>query len=206
LWGTYNTAAWINFDNTAPETNFFNNFLVKSAITDVQPLAVDFTQLPNGDPIFASGPLKEDAFQAWGFHIAPGPGADPNCKDATVLVNVQDSGNQLVTGKTGQPNQCTNLPIIFSLDQPVGGVVVQITASAPASYSLDIFDENNNKLKTVTVQATSAKQQLTLRAPDSGTGLSNVRKAILSGASNASAAVQSVTFSLPNGPLPTPHP
>ncbi len=204
LWGIYNTAAWVNFDNSVPETNFFNNFLVKSTETDaVKPLDVNFTRLPNGNPILDPFVLKGDEFSAWGFHIAPGPGADPNCKDAAVLLTVQDNGNELITGKNGQPNQCTNLPIIFTLDQPVGSAVVQFVANIPATYTLDIFDENNNKLKSVTAQATSPKQQLTIRAPENGNGLSNVRKAILSGTGNASAAVQSVIFTPLNQPLPS---
>jgi hypothetical protein len=198
LWGTYITTAWINFDGAVTETNPFNNLLVQAATTDVSPFDVDFTHFPNGDPILDPKPLKGDEFNAWGFHIAPDPKADPNCQDAMVLLNVEPNGNALVTGKTGQPNQCTNLPIVFTLDQPIGSAAVEFTASAPGAYTLDLFDENNNKLKSTTAQATAAKQQLTIRAPENGNGLSNARKAILSGPGNASAAVQTVTFTLPN--------
>src|SRR5258708_6832009 len=49
MWGTYITTAFVNFDNQVPETNFFNNFLQRPAITANDPLVVDFTRFPNGD-------------------------------------------------------------------------------------------------------------------------------------------------------------
>ncbi len=67
MWGTYITTAFVNFDNQVPETNFFNNFLQRPAITANDPLVVDFTRLPNGDAILDPIPVKGDEFSAWGL-------------------------------------------------------------------------------------------------------------------------------------------
>ena len=197
----YQTMAWVDFDNGVPDTNPLNNIKQLAVITTTDPLTVDFTQSANGVPIF-SGPIKGDDFRAWDFTISPGPGSDPNCVNANLIVrNATDASgnsvNELVTGKDDQVNTCSNLPIIFTLDQPIGSATVQFVASTLGQYSLELQDSGGNKLTSNSVSATGANQILTLKVPATST-VSNGGKVIFSGPANGSAAIRDVSFGLPS--------
>jgi hypothetical protein len=104
----------------------------------------------------------------------------------------------LVTARDGHTDQCTNLPIIFSLDQEVGSASVQFTASTPGIYTLELFDGLDNKLQANSLDVAAGKQTLTIRTPKGDTALANVRKAVFSGPPTSSVAIESVTFTLPS--------
>jgi hypothetical protein len=181
LWGTYNTTAYVNDDNRVRETNLLNNLLPRDVITATDPLVVDFTRLPNGDVILNSMPLKGDEFSAWGFHIATDPGTDASCKTATVFLDVGDNLNRLVTRVPGQTGVCTNLPIIFTVDQPIGGAAVKFQAKDAGKYSLELRDSSDKKVGGGTVESNGEQETLAIRVPTTSAGLPNAEKIIFSG-------------------------
>ncbi len=194
----YKTLAVVNFDHSAPDNNFFDGkFVPLDVTTSDKPLMVDFSQSANGTPILSDQPIKSNDFSAWDFQVSPGPASDPNCKDASVIVKANPNFNELVTGKDSQSNTCSNLPIIFTFDQPIGSATVTFSASTPGDYTLELQDDAGNKIQATTIAATNANQSLTARVPTTSTA-SNGRKVIFSGPPNGSAAILSVSFGLPS--------
>jgi hypothetical protein len=205
LWGTYITTAWVNFDGAVPETNFINNLKVRPAITSDAPMVVDFTVLPSGEPLVQQTALKGDEFVAWGLQLAPGPG-DPGCADAKLQLFVNDNINRIRPGRDGSSTDCSNLPIVFNIDQPIGSASVQFFAPITGAYKLELVDAAGTVVDSATIQATGNAQVLTVRAPASAPTNSEVQKVVFSGPPNAAVQVQAVTFTLPDQLVPTSTP
>ncbi len=203
--GTYQTIGWVNFDGKVPETNLIDNlFRQRIDIQGSDPLVVDFTQFPNPDVPPNANPLTGNEFSDWGFHIAPDVGTDPNCKDATLQIDLGKRDNQgvnrLITGLQGQAGACTNLPVIFTIDKPIGGVAVKFQAKDAGKYSLELRDASDKKVGSASVDSSSGQDTVTIRAPATGPGLQNVQKIIFSGP--GAAGIVGVAFSVPGQLVP----
>ncbi len=195
-WGTYTTSAWVNWDHAVPETNPFNNLLSFSLTTSNEPSAIDFSLLPNGIALTEPIALKGDEFTPWNLRVAPNPGSNTDCAKAVPRVNVIENTNRLSSGLPDKPDVCANLPLVFTLAQPVGGASIQFVATAAGRYTLDLLDGNDKKLQSATIDATPG-QVAQLRVPQNGNGLNSVRKAVFSGPPNGAVSVEGVSFSQP---------
>ncbi|MEP7285581.1 MAG: CHAT domain-containing protein [Chloroflexota bacterium] len=198
LWHTYSTTAWVNFDSQVPESSFFNNLRPKDVSPSLVPMQIDFTQLPNSDLLLVPIPFKGNEFDAWGLKIAPEKGTDATCTDSIIQLDIENNINRVRPSLKTDATKCTNLPIGFSVDQPVGGAEVQFLVGVPGTYTLDLFDASGNKILSGTTNAPSANQLTTLRVPpNSAAALENVRKIVFSGPASAAVEIQTITFLLP---------
>lgn len=172
-WGSYVTTLYVNFDtseNRVPESNIFNNLLVRSYTTTDDPFEVDFTALPNGRPLDI-GPLQGDEYAAWGFRIRPqiGPAAESGeCAGAVVKVGLVENFNQITTGLPDS-EACADLPVVFTIEPPNGGapigsMSVEFIPSVAGAYVLDLLTTEGRALQTerLTVDADGIGQQTAL--------------------------------------------
>jgi hypothetical protein len=196
-WGTYVTTAWVNYDSSIPEKSFFNNLRVSPPVNVTAPLSVDFSRLPDGTPLLESRDLKGDEFGAWGFRLGANSGS--GCDGAIVRVSAEGEANRLTTGLPGSTDQCTDLPINFDFDNPVGGAEIEFFATTAGTYTVDLIDGNGKLIDASTVTA-DASSTSTISAPASGEALATVRKVVFSGPGKAQVAIQRATFSLPASP------
>lgn len=196
-WGTYVTTAWVNYDSSAPETSFFNNLRVSPPVNVTAPLSVDFSRLPDGTPLLESRDLKGDEFSAWGFRVGANPGS--GCDGAIVRISTEGEANRLTTGLPGSADQCTDLPISFDFNNPIGGAEIEFFAATTGTYTLDLIDGNGKRIDSNTVNA-EASNTSSVSAPASGSALATVRRVVFSGPAKAQIAIQRATFSLPATP------
>jgi hypothetical protein len=206
-WGTYTTTAWVNFaDPRAAETNPLDNLKQSPPVQVSGPLVVDFTRLPDGSPLFQSTLLKGDEFNPWGVTMAPDP-AGTSCSGTLLRLNAEETVNRLVIGQD-DANQCTDLPIVFTLAEPVGSATVEFFPRAAGTYTLELFDANGRRLQSNPIEVTPAQVEtpMTVPVPASSAVLNNVRKARFVGPDQARIAIQRITFSLPTSALPTATP
>ncbi len=180
--------------------------IIRPATTSNAPMVVDFTRLPSGETLFQKTDLKGDEFNAWGFQIAPDPSLNATCTDAKLQLLPSDNVNRLRPGLPSAQDTCTNLPIIFTVDQPIGSAAIQFFAPVIGTYKLEMFDSTGTKVDTTTIQATANAQVLIVRAPANAPAQSDVRKIIFSRPPTASVQVQTVIFALPNQLAPTVAP
>src|SRR6185436_5766739 len=94
-WGTYDTTAWVNWDRRIVETNPFDDFARPVRVDVTGPLVVDFSRLPNGDPLFETVNLKGDEFRPWGVTMTPDT-TNGECTSATLLLNADEVVNRLM--------------------------------------------------------------------------------------------------------------
>lgn len=141
-WGKFNTAAWVNFRNTVPETNIFNNFQQRLAELEELPFEINFANLPDGE-LLESAPLSEDAFEVWGIGIKAQGGAD--CADAVVRSALSlDGVPELVTGRPDGAPGCESTPVEFLLnavedDPQVVSVSLGYIPSVVGTYTLEML-------------------------------------------------------------------
>jgi hypothetical protein len=192
------TTAWINFDGTVPERTLVNNFKISSRFNVAAPLEVDFSFLPNLQPILQARDLAGNEFESWGFQVAPVPrSGNAECARPVVRVSVEGNVNQLGTRLPNDcSGKCNDVPVSFTFDGFIGGAAVVFIAPAAGRYTLDLLDENNNKIQGSTLEA-AGPQTLTIKAPSSGSPLFNVRKVVFSGPEGAKVVISGVAFSQP---------
>lgn len=165
-WGTFLTTAFVNFDNDPRETSQFNNRREKSVTVSDDPMVIDFTLRPTGDPIVETVSLKDilaGNFRWWGLEINADTSIDPACSTAVAQITVIDDLNRLSTGKEDDPNACRNLPIAISFIEPtlignnqaqVGTISVTFTPSTAGSYNLELLDSANVAVGSAEVNVT----------------------------------------------------
>ena len=191
-WGTFSTQAFVNYENSVPETNTLNNITapINLTITPDHPFAIDFTLLPDISTIVTTQPLVGDEYKAWGFHISP----DPNCAGATMTVDTTGTENHLVIAGTG-----ASCSVIFKSDNPIGGARIDFTAASTAdTYALELDDSKGNRIDSRTrtnvgIGAVSITD--TIQSND-------LHQVVFRGPRTLT--IQKITFTAPNTAFPTP--
>lgn len=151
-WDKYNSTAWINPDGRAPDKDPFNNISAPSAgvieASDA-PFAIDFTVLPNGEPLQEARDLTGNEFSAWGLSIRVDPGSNADCARAVPRLVVINNQNALTSALPGDPTRCTGLPLLFAFtDNDFGAAQVEFTPEgAGGNYTLSIENAEGAVLK-----------------------------------------------------------
>jgi hypothetical protein len=151
-WDKYASTAWINPDGRAPDKNPLNNLSAPSAgqieASDA-PFVIDFSVLPNGEPLQEERDLKGNEFDKWGLKITVDTGGNPACAGAIPRLIVLNNQNALGTALPGKPAQCAGLPLIFTFtDNAFGAAQVDFTPEGVGgAYSLSIEDATGKPIK-----------------------------------------------------------
>jgi hypothetical protein len=198
-WGRYVTRLEVDADSQVVERNERNNSLPFDIQTSLEPFVMDFTRLPNKDPVEPPMTLTAETFSAWNLEFRLNTSSNPACAETPLLLVEQGANLFLTAG--GDIAVCKSLPVsILILKEPVSQAVLQLLPAASGNVTFTYYGnpEGTQSIFQSPAVAVTAGAQIDLKPGD--TNLRDIRRIDVS-AANQVVQLIGLTLSAPRNLL-----